>query len=230
MSKPLIFLGCSQMLPDLIEQFERNGFKVHGIIDQDYYGNTADIHGVPFIASESACDFEQLKQQYDFFVGINPVPSVVRNVEKRIKFIDLVDQHQLTCANLIQSTRSQISRTAKFGQGVCVSNFVDIYSDTEFGDHCFIHGATEIAHGAKIGKNVTVQHGCFVGGNTEIGENTYVGVGVRLMKVGGSMRVGKNAVIHPGLIVLRDVEDNEIVSLAEGNTRRIYQQREISNV
>lgn len=230
MSKPLIFLGCSQILPELIELAEQKGFQILGIIDSDYYGNTAPIHGVPFIASESDCDFDQLKQQYDFLIAVNPVPSVVRNVAKRIKFINLVDQHQLTCVNLIQP-RSHIGRTAKFGQGICLSNFVDIHSDTEFGDHCFIHGSTYIAHGSKLGKNVTVQHGCFVGGNTEIGENTYVGVGVRLMKVGGNMRVGKNAVIHPGLTVLRDVEDNEIVSLAEGNnTRRIYQQRDIFDV
>ena len=200
MSKPLIFLGCGQILPDLIEHFEIGGFEVRGIIDSDYYGNTADMYGLPIIASESACDFEQLKQQYDFFIGVNPVPSVARNVGKRIKFIDLVDQHQLTCANLMVSQVSRISKTAKFGQGVCVAHFVDIHSNTEFGDHCFIHGATQISHGSRLGKNVTIQHGCFVGGNTEIGENTYVGVGVRLMKIGGNMRIGKNAVIHLSLI------------------------------
>ncbi len=64
-----------------------------------------------------------------------------------------------------------------------------------------------------------VERRAFVTGYINVGENVHIGFDSVVSK---AKTVGNNSVIHPRITVLRDVEENEIVSLVGSNTRRIY--------
>lgn len=218
--KPVVFLGSSRIVLDLEEMCERQGLTVAGIIDSDYYGNTVDFDGIPYIGSEHSADWSSLKQQYSFFLGVNTLPDVPRNTEKRLRFIDIIEQHNLECVNLIDPS-GYISRRAKLGKCICIGPNAGIQSHAEIKDYAFITSMAAIGHDAVIGRNTVVQRGAVIASGAIIGDNTYIGVNACLFKT-PNQRIGNNVVVHPGVTVMRDVDDNETVSLVGRNTKRIY--------
>lgn len=219
MTRPLLLLGHSIHVIDIIDLCDRLSIPVAGIIDSDYYGNTAEYEGVPFIGSEATVDFRDLKKTYDFHLGVNPVPGVQRNIEKRFNFINIIEQYDLSCPNLIDP-QSRVNHRAKLGKGIFVNYSGVVGPYATIGDHCMIHGLCGVGHHSTLGKNVILQRSAIVSSNISVGDNTIICVGSMLLKNG--QVVGANSYIHPGLTVMRDVDDNEVISLAGGNTRRIY--------
>lgn len=219
MTRPLIILGHSTQLLDLIDVCERLNIPVAGIIDNDYFGNTESFEGVPFIGSELTADFEKLKFEYDFFIGVNPVPDYPRNIVKRHRFIDIVDQFDLPCPNLIDP-QCRINHRVKMGKGIFV-NFMGVIGPyVTIGDHCQINVMSGIGHHCELGKNVIVQRKATILSSIKVGENSFICNEAKLLKP--ELQIGKNSYIHPGVIVMRNVEDNEVISLTGRNTRRIY--------
>jgi UDP-3-O-[3-hydroxymyristoyl] glucosamine N-acyltransferase len=220
--RPLIFLGTSLQLCEFLEICDRVKQPVVGIIDKDYYGNTQSQEGVPFIAAEDTADFAQLKKEHDFFIGVNPLPppNPPRNRERRKMFIDLVNQHQLRCANLIDP-ETRIYRNVTLGQGIFIAYTAVLGAHTEVGDHTQICAATGIGHNTKIGSNVIIQRQSAVISHATVGDNVWMGIQAKCLKP-DYMQVGADSMIHPGVTVMRDVEPGEVISLVGKNTRKIY--------
>ena len=60
-SKPLIFLGSSVAMEVFSTSCENLGMKIHGIMDNDYWGNSESYYGIPVIDTE-----ESLKDKEKF--------------------------------------------------------------------------------------------------------------------------------------------------------------------
>lgn len=88
MTRPLIFLGSSENILGFADLCWDQDIPIAGIIDKDYYLNTADIDGIPYIGAEDTADFADLAREHDFFVSITSIPDYDRNVSKR-QLIDL---------------------------------------------------------------------------------------------------------------------------------------------
>ena len=52
MSNSLIFLGTCANIIRYKDAAERQGLTVAGILDSDWFGNTADFQGIPILDSE----------------------------------------------------------------------------------------------------------------------------------------------------------------------------------
>lgn len=218
MTKPLIFLGSSnQITIQLVDVCESLNITIAGIIDSDYFGNTDSLDGIPYIGSELDFDFEKLKDEYDFFVGVSHIPDVPRNIEKRLKFIDLVDKYDLPCVNLIDPA-TKVSRRAKLGKGIYIGYHSIIESDVVIGDHSQINYLVCIGHHSTIGRNCVFQRGVTMMSQVSMGDNNYFGASSRLLKT-HNMIIGSNCFVHPGIVVMRDIEDNEVVSMVG---RKVY--------
>ncbi|MBE3576811.1 MAG: serine O-acetyltransferase [Limnochordales bacterium] len=105
-----------------------------------------------------------------------------------------------------------------------ISNFarfltdVDIHPGAKIGPGLFIdHGiGVVIGETAEIGENVTLYQGCTLGGTGKekgkrhptIGNNVVVAAGAKIL---GSFKVGDNAKIGAGAVVLREVPPNSTV-------------------
>jgi UDP-3-O-[3-hydroxymyristoyl] glucosamine N-acyltransferase len=217
MNKPIIFLGSGQQITEFAEICDLNGQSIAGIIDSDYYGNTADYQGIPYVGSENNFDFIDASDKYDFFIGSSPIFGMPRTIQRRRQFVDLVDRLDLPCANIIDP-QCRISPKAKLGKGVYIGYLCMISYNTVIHDHCLMHSFTGLGHSCVLGKNTTLQRAVAVGSNVTFGENVIALIGSKFLRF-PSMSIGNNAIVYPGMSVMRDVADDEVVKIS---TKKIY--------
>jgi len=217
MTKPIVFLGGSQQIAELADVCELTGQKIAGIVDSDYYGNTADYRGIPYIGSEETFDFVAAADCYDFFVSTAVVLGYQRNLDRRRHFIDLVDRYCLPCANIIDP-QCRISKSAKLGQGIYAAFCCNIGYDCVISNYCVIHHHATVGHNSTLGENTVLQRYVGCSSNLTTGENVIVSHAAKLLGF-PKMTVGNNAVIYPAMSVMRDINDNEVVKI---NSRRVY--------
>jgi hypothetical protein len=73
--KNLILVGVRQNLIDIKQIAKRNNYKIIGILDKYYYGNTAQASDIPIIGSEewllddTNAQAQQWKKQCSFFMS-----------------------------------------------------------------------------------------------------------------------------------------------------------------
>lgn len=218
--KPLIFLGSNFSISTLSRVCEQNNIKVHGILDNDYWGNTEKIYNVPVVGSEKTFDFEKEKENFNFFIAVSSVPNSPRDKERRLEMIDLIDRYNLDCPNLIHPV-TEIIPTAKLGKGIFIGFCVGIGDGCVVQDHCQLFHLAGLAHHSELGRNSVIERNASVGSKVKVGRNVNVGFRSGIFH---GVTIGDNSIIMPGVTVARDVEENEIVSLAGDNKRRIYGQ------
>lgn len=217
MSKPIIFLGSGLQITEFAEICDLAAQSVVGIIDSDYYGNTTDYQGIPYVGREDDFDFSDASDKYDFFIGSAAVAGMPRTIQRRRQFVDLVDQLNLPCANIIDP-QCRISPKAKLGKGVYIGYSSWISHQVVIHDHCIMHAFSAVGHGCVIGKNTTFKGNVGASSNVTFGENVIALIGSRFLGF-PSMSVGNNAIIYPGMVVMRDVADGEI---ARFSSKKIY--------
>ncbi len=66
-----------------------------------------------------------------------------------------------------------------------------------------------LAHNVKIGKNCELTAGTIIGGSTTTGNSTWTGLNSTLKD---NIRIGDNVIVGAGAMVIRDVEDKDIVA------------------
>jgi acetyltransferase-like isoleucine patch superfamily enzyme len=218
MNKPLIFLGSNSNLALFAETAEQMGISVKGVIDDNYFGNTDSICYIPFIGSEKTFNFEKERDSYVFFVSPSVVPLNLNDRNKRQKMIKIVDDYNLELISLINKF-SQISKSAILHPGCYVGFGAGVGYKSTLMPHSQVHSHSALSHDCILGKNSVVERRAYVIGGAIVGENVHIGFDSVIAKAN---IVGNNSVVHPRVTVFRDVEENEIVSLAGGNTRRIY--------
>lgn len=104
---------------------------------------------------------------------------------------------------------------AKQYGGVSIGNDVRIQAlakvargsidDTVIMDGVIIGDGSEVAHNCRIGANTAILPSCILCGSVEIGENSYISAAYIKNKV----RIGSNAYIGFGSVVVKDVGDDE---------------------
>jgi UDP-3-O-[3-hydroxymyristoyl] glucosamine N-acyltransferase len=82
-------------------------------------------------------------------------------------------------------------------------------SDTVIGDGTKVDAMVQIAHNVVIGKNCEITTGTIIGGSTKIGDMSWTGLNSTLKD---NIKVGNNVLIAAGAVVIRDVEDQDIVA------------------
>lgn len=223
MAKPLAFIGCNGAMQLLADAAYRQGLKVAGIFDSDYYGNTEEYRGFPIIGSEQQFEdpkmLNMLCKDYDFFIATNWSPDPVhdRDRDKRKYLIDLVERLGITCINLIDPN-CYIGSNVKIGQGTYIGYNSYIEFDNQIGSFCIIHSDNGISNGCTIGKNTIIRQRCGLA-NADVGNNVYIGTCTNMFTSSRRLIVGDGAVVNQGLWVMRSVEPNEHVKLTKDSIR-----------
>jgi acetyltransferase-like isoleucine patch superfamily enzyme len=225
-TKPLIFLGSNSVMELYSETCDENGIVVAGIIDSDYYGSRDTVCGIPIIDSESSFENpEQLayyRENFVFFCAVNwqPVDTEInqRNRKKRQHYIDLINQHDLTCINIIDQ-RAKVSPSAQLGKGIYVGEFATLDPRVQIGDFVNIYGQCHIGHDTQIGVNSVIQRRCSLVGELTVESNVFVASNVYLLK--NHARIGQGTFVHECIYLRRGTVANEIVSLQGANLRRV---------
>jgi UDP-3-O-[3-hydroxymyristoyl] glucosamine N-acyltransferase len=88
------------------------------------------------------------------------------------------------------------------------------------GDFTHIYAYAAIGHHNNIGKNCFIQRQAGIHINNTLEDNVYVGLSTQVFADG--ITLSKGTVIHPCLAVNRSTVENETVSLAGKDLRRVY--------
>jgi len=220
MPKPLIYLGSSHNLEFYNFVANQNDIPIHGIIDSDYWGNTDRFYDTPVIGSELDFDFDAAREKFSFFVASSAVPTVPRDRFKRQKFIDLAVKYKLPAQTLIDR-QAQIFPSVVIEPGCFIGFQVGIAGRCRIGSHSQVLTGALLGHDTVIGQNSVIAHRAVLTGGTIVGDDVYVGAGVLAVNHGGII-INDNSEIQPGIILMRDVDQNEIISIGGKNTRRIF--------
>ena len=104
-------------------------------------------------------------------------------------------------------------------KGVIIGDNVDIssscqiargsLSDTVIGDGTKLDALVYVAHNVKIGRNCLLAGGAKIGGTTKIGDQCWIGLNCTIKQ---KVRIGNNAIVAAGAVVLHDVVDGDIVA------------------
>jgi UDP-3-O-[3-hydroxymyristoyl] glucosamine N-acyltransferase len=104
-------------------------------------------------------------------------------------------------------------------KGVKIGNNVDIFAnsliergllaDTIIGDGSKIGGLVVIAHNSTIGKKCQIVDFTIVGGSVSIGDMCYLGINSTIKN---NLKMGNNVIVAAGAVVIKNVEDNDIVA------------------
>jgi UDP-3-O-[3-hydroxymyristoyl] glucosamine N-acyltransferase len=112
-------------------------------------------------------------------------------------------------------------------KGVKIGNNVDIsgnsnidrgsLSDTKIGDGTKIDALVHVAHNVTIGKNCQLTAGTVIGGSTVIGNMSWTGLN---STVKDQIKIGSDALIGAGSVVINDVSGGDIVAGVPAKTIR----------
>ncbi len=80
---------------------------------------------------------------------------------------------------------------------------------TRIGDYSIIGVQTNIGHEAVIGNNCVFSSNCVVARRVSVGENAFVGPSSSIRE---HVKIGKNAKVRLGSVVVKDIEENKEVS------------------
>lgn len=82
-------------------------------------------------------------------------------------------------------------------------------SDTIIGNGSKVDAMVQIAHNVAIGENCEITTGTIIGGSTKVGDMTWTGLNSTLKD---NIKIGKSVLIAAGAVVIRDVEDEDVVA------------------
>ena len=225
-SRPLIFLGSSVNISKLADVCTLTGIKIAGIIDNDYWGNTEQISGIPVIDTETVFhDPDRLahyQQNYNFFCATNWSPELdagtTRNREKRARLIDMIDDLELPCISLVDPL-SRVASTAKIGRDVYIDAFALIESHCEVHDHATVFAYVGLGHHSRLMRNSVIQRHCSIGGDMTFEPDVFIGIGVRALKTGATF--GRGTFVHEAVYIRRGTIPGEIVKQGGDNMSRV---------
>ena len=230
MNKPLVFLGSNSNIHKIYELGISAGYEVIGIIDDDYHGQ-GKFKEFTVIATEQELvdNTDNIQEKYQYICVTNWLTDkdsvALRNKEKRIKQINLLDSLPVQIATVI-SPLARVSNYSNIGVGTFIDDFVVVEPHVTIADHVAIHSFAFVGHNSNVGRNSVLQRYCFLTSNVTLENTVYLGLCSKILRSDVIIRQG--TFVHPGLMLLRGTAVNEEVSLAGKDLRKVYQSVEIS--
>lgn len=231
-SKPLVLIGSNASLWLLKDMCEQHGIQIHGIIDDNYFGNTDSLEGIPVIDTECALEadpskLEHYKQNYNFFLATNYVPSTTpalktqleNNTEKLRRLRNFIDRFDLPCISLVDQS-ARVHPSCVIGKNVIVDAMCYFCANNHIEDYCSFFAGTMIGYHNVIQRGTVFQRRSGTMHYNTFGRDVYVGLHSQIS--GERLTIADGTIIHPCLCVRRSTKEGETISLAGRDLRKIY--------
>lgn len=197
----MLILGAGGLGKAIHEAFVSRGeFEVAGFLDDKKRGTFCDlpvlgpIPGAASIAARVEATHVIVALGYQY------------QTKRREIFNEIVTSTNLRFANAIHR-EAKLARDVRLGKGIFLGINVVVNAGTSVGDNTVIWTGALIEHDNEIGSNVFIATGAMTAGYVVIEDNVFVGLGAKIAK----SRIGANATIGAGSLVLSDVEANTYV-------------------
>lgn len=142
------------------------------------------------------------------------VAIAVGDPQLRNKLVQKVRDTGFNLAKIVHPT-AQIASTAQIMGGCVIRQNAVISVNTVLDENVWVQRDVIMGHDIQIGQNSFIAAGCFIAGHTVVGNNCFLGPH---SCVKDSLRIGNNAVVVMGAVVLKDIADDMIVI---GNPARV---------
>ena len=191
--------GAYQVLELIIDSGE---YYLEGYFD-DSKNTKLDLLGIERLGNT---DKEIIIKALEKYKVKNLIVAISNNPKLRSKFENL-GKKDINLVTLIHSS-AIIGNNVQIGEGSIVFGGVHIGPDSEIGKMSFISSNSTIEHHNLIGKAFCCGPNFSSSGIVEIGDFVRTGINVGVEPF---LKIGKDVVLASGVIVTKNIEDNEIV-------------------
>lgn len=200
MAKDIFIIGAGTYGAVIGDLAETCGYSVIGFYDDDLSKAGQSVMGKP-VLGKLDCE-KKLHAQANYVVAIGNNKIHVSKSKEIIKKGGRMP-------TLIHP-KAEVSKYARIGQACIIHALTYIWTEAEIGDFSIISPAVIIAHHTKIGEGCFIANGCRIGAGIDIAERVFIGMGATVMT--GVKKIGRNAIIGAGSVVIRDVEEKSVVA------------------
>jgi sugar O-acyltransferase (sialic acid O-acetyltransferase NeuD family) len=205
LAKPLVIVSTGNGARIALDVARALGMSVKGFISSEK-AEGEFVNGLPVLGADSLLHKEEFISENRFVVPIGPLLP-----RKRIA-LQLI-QAGADLATLVHPS-CVVSPFAAIGVGSVIVAGAIVNCNVTIGRFCIINAGTTIEHDSILEDGVLISPGVHFGGGTYCAEGSFVGIGA-CTKAG--IRIGRNALVGAGAVVIKDVEDDAIVA---GNPAR----------
>ena len=200
-----------------INNFGADKIKILGFIDiekeQFELNRLKYKFSQPFLGTYEDFEFEEGTK---FILGF-------AKVKGRLDFISKVAHKKLTYLTVIHPT-CIIDKTAIIGDGNIIYPNCIIGPGVVIGNHNLITSFSFISHDCKVGDNNFLSTSGLAG-NVKIENNNFLGIRVTIIP---GIKIGSNNLIQAGMIIDKNISDNEVVFYRHKENVRIINKNEQS--
>jgi len=216
---PLVIFGLSNILSDIFDAALSSGLYPSKIIMHD-----------PESVGDRDLSLSQRLQQLAV-MGITPeviamndfVPTLGEKyllgptTPARSRLADEIARRWSLSFHTLVHARAYVSPLASLEEGVFIGANSVIAPGVKLDKHVFINRGVTVGHDNYIGPFSRIQPGANLGGLSVYEAGVTVGLGATVLE---RLRIGRNAVIAGGAVVLKDVPDNVMVAGIPASVRK----------
>ena len=202
----LIIIGigaASAELTNFIEHSQnhkKNKFNIKGYLDLN--SNKINIFKkysfkYPYLGSYKDYKF---KKNESYILTINDI--IIRT-----EIINFLERKKINLVNYIHHS-AIVAKSAKIGVGNIIYPYCLIGPNEKIGNFNFLNSNVAIGHDSKIGSNNIFSPNCCIAGHAEVGKNNFFGLHSAVIP---KTKVGNNNTIQAGMIVDKDLKNNEVI-------------------
>jgi len=195
-----LIVGAGSYGQVFLEYLEESGISVAGFLDDDESLRGSEVLGVDVLGSSADAILHKGKADSIFVpIGHN---RIRREILNRMR-----DWGFATPSFIHPSVR--LPRSVIVEEGSYVMQGAEIMPFVSIGRSVIISSGARIAHHSRIAPGAFASTGVNLGAAIEVGRDAMLGIGSTVMT--GVQRIGEDATVGAGAVVIRDVEDGQTV-------------------
>lgn len=182
----------------LIEQL--GGWEIVGFLDDDASKKGRIVRGYQILGSIKDAFAKYDKLNVALAIGNSQV------TEKKVK--ELRATGKVSFPNLIHPSVVIDNQNVKMGEGNVINANCVFTTLINIGSYNYFNRCCSVSHDVVIGDYCFVHSGVHLSGESQIGNGVWFGVNSTIVQC---LKIGDNALIGAGAVILKDVEDNAIM-------------------
>lgn len=199
LSEDIYIVGSGPYGEAMFELAETCGYNVVGYFDEFDEKQGCTIMGLKVI--------DKLSNLKDDEIRDNKFIVAMGSNEMRIKYMERIKFAGGILPTLIHPS-AVISNSAIIGEGVYIQANVTVWTKSKISDFCILSPNVVLAHHSSVGKGCLISTQSSIGAYIDIEEKVFIGMGATI--VTGLDRIGYNATIGAGAVVIKNIEPSTI--------------------
>lgn len=195
-NKPIIILGAGGHGEVVLDTCLSAGLKVAGFLSLPSQVNNT-VQNIPVIGSDDLIKDPAFIAKHHFIVAVG-------DQQKRRELSLEILKHGGKLQTVIHPT-AVISPFAQIGDGTLVCANATIQTSTKIGAYAIINTGAVVDHHTFVGDGTHICPNATLAGEVVCEEGVFVGTNATIIP---NKRIGKNAIIGAGAVVITDVPEN----------------------